>query len=337
MEFRDYYTVLGVKKNASEKEIRAAFRKLARQHHPDVNPGNKAAEDRFKEINEANEVLSDPEKRALYDALGARWREYQDYRAAGGTASPADFARASQATPQAGRRSRGTRGATMTADDLRDIYGQEKPFSDFFGDVFGGRAPRASGPARGGDVEVPVEISLEDAFRGSRVTLQLTDPSGQARALEAAVPRGVHDGARVRLAGQGTPGRNGGPNGDLFMLISVRPHPVFTRDGDDLHTPLPVELTTCLLGGEVQLQTLKGTRLTVRIPPETQNGQVIRLRGQGMPTHVLGYYTLCAMAISQGDVPEAARKHVPRYPLVSATLIGRLAALRGDHAAVTGS
>jgi curved DNA-binding protein len=286
MDYQDYYAVLGVKKDASEKEIRSAYRKLARKYHPDVNPGNSEAEQRFKAINEANEVLSDPEKRTIYDALGPRWREYEQYKAAGGTASPAEFARATTGAGVGGStRTQRDGTTTMSEDDLRDIFGQESPFSDFFGDVFGrgGARARTAGPARGADVDVPVEISLEDAYRGSRVTLRLTDPGGQERALEATIPRGAREGSRVRLAGQGTPGRGGGPSGDLYMVIHIQPHSRFRREDDDLRISVPVDMTTCLLGGEIEVPTLKGTRLSVRIPPETQNGQAIRLRGQGMP------------------------------------------------------
>jgi len=285
MEFQDYYATLGVKKDASEKEIRSAFRKLARQHHPDVNPNNKAAEDRFKAINEANEVLSDPEHRGVYDAVGPRWREYEQYKAGGGTATPAEFTRASTGRPAGG--ARGARTApTMTEDDLRDLYGQDSPYSDFFGNVFGsgaGAGRRPAGPARGADVDVAVEVPLEQAYLGGAITLTLTDPGGKTRTIQANVPRGVRDGSRVRLAGQGTPGRNGGTAGDLYMVVAVQPHARFRRENDDLRVQAPVEMTACLLGGEVQVQTLKGTRLAVRIPPETQNGRVIRLRGQGMP------------------------------------------------------
>lgn len=335
MDYQDYYSVLGVKRDASEKEIRSAFRKLARQHHPDVNPGNKEAEDRFKAINEANEVLSDPEKRRIYDALGPRWREYEQYRAAGGTASPTDFARATAGAPDgAGRGARGgTRSTTtMSEDDLRDLFGQEAPFSDFFGDLFGGRAgtrTRPTGPTRGADIDVPVEISLEDAYRGGTVTLNMTDPDGRTRTIEANVPRGAGEGSRVRLAGQGTPGRNGGPAGDLFMVISVRPHPRFRREGDDLYIEVPVEMTTSLLGGEVQVQTLRNTRLSVRIPPETQNGQTIRLRGQGMPR--------LRKPDTSGDLYVQVRVILPQnLTQEERDLIARLAELRGRATATAG-
>jgi curved DNA-binding protein len=334
MDFQDYYTVLGVKKNAGEKEIRSAFRKLARQYHPDVNPGNKEAEQRFKAINEANEVLSDPEKRAIYDALGPRWREYEQYKAAGGTASPSDFARATAgAAAGAGAGAGGARGrsTTMSEEDLRDLFGGESPFSDFFGDVFGGSGgrTRTTAPARGADVDVAVEITLEDAYRGNTVTLHLTDPNGQERSLEATIPRGARDGARVRLAGQGTPGRNGGPSGDLYMVIHVRPHSRFRREGDDLHIEVPVEMTAALLGGDADVPTLKGTRLSVRIPPETQNGKSIRLRGQGMP-HMRHPDTA-------GDLYVEVRVVLPMsLTAEERSLIQRLAELRGRTAAAAG-
>ena len=290
MNFVDYYATLGVKKEASQKEIRSAFRKLARKHHPDVNPGNAEAEARFKEINEANEVLSDPERRKVYDALGSRWREYEQYRAAGGTGTPTEFARAEAGSADGasgGSAPGGFAYRTASEDDLRDLFGQESPFSDFFSDLFGSRAGAGgrgqNRPVRGADVEVPVTIDLEHAYRGGVTTLRLVDPDGSERVIEATIPRGVRDGSRVRLAGQGQSGRNGGSHGDLYMVVEVYPDARFRRHGDDLRVEVPVELTTCVLGGEVQVQTLKGTHLAVRIPPETQNGQAIRLRGQGMP------------------------------------------------------
>lgn len=324
MDFVDYYATLGVKKNASEKEIRSAFRKLARQHHPDVNPGNKEAEERFKAINEANEVLSDPEKRKLYDELGPRWREYEQYRAAGGTATPAEFARAS-AGVGAGRGPAGGTRRTVSEEDLRDMFGEESPYSDFFGDMFGRRGATRTGPRRGTDAEVQVEISLEEAYRGGNVTIRLTDPNGKERSIEATVPRGVREGSRVRLAGQGTPGVNGGPPGDLYMIIAIRPHARFRRDGDDLRIEMPVDLWVNLLGGEVQVPTLKGTRLAVRIPPETQNGQAIRLRGQGMP-HLRN-------PDQAGDLYVEVRTVLPtNLTAEEQELIRRLAELRESHA-----
>ncbi len=287
MEFRDYYAVLGVAKTATDKEIRSAFRKLARRHHPDVNPGNDAAEARFKQINEANEVLSDSNKRVLYDALGSRWKEYEQYRAAGGAASPAEFARATAepARAESGSRqsARAERGRTQASpEDLRDLFGQERPYSDFFESVFGDT--RASGrPAKGADAQAAVEVTLEEAFRGTARHLQFTDPSGGVRAIEARIPPGVRDGSRIQLRGQGGAGQSGGPSGDLYLIVSVAPNSRFQRDGNDLRREELLDLYTCMLGGEIHVETLKGTKLAVRIPPETQNGKVIRLKGQGMP------------------------------------------------------
>jgi curved DNA-binding protein len=287
MDYRDYYTLLGVAKTATDKEIRSAYRKLARKHHPDVNPGNDAAEARFKQINEANEVLSDPDKRALYDALGPRWKEYDQYRAAGGTASPAEFARATadpaqaQGTPRPSARTARPRAQT-SADDLRDLFGQENPHSDFFESLFG----QAGGPGRpvnGADAQVEVSVSLEEAFHGTTRQLQFTDPSGGTRAIEARIPRGVRDGSSIRLRGQGGPGQQGGAAGDLYLVVAVREHGRFRRDGDDLRLEESVPIFICMLGGEILVDTLQGSRLAVRVPPETQNGKAIRLKGKGMP------------------------------------------------------
>ncbi len=285
MDFKDYYATLGLSKGASEKEIRSAYRKLARQFHPDVNPGDKAAEARFKEINEANEVLSDPEKRALYDELGPRWREYEQYRAAGGEATPEQFVR--------GTAGAGARGGpryeyrSMNADDLGDLFGEGAPFSDFFYQAFGG----GGGPSgrRGSSVQLPgqdieqsVDVSLEEAMSGTTRVLQYADQQG-ARRIEATIPAGVRSGARVRLAGQGGPGYNGGPNGDLYLVVHVLPHPLFEVKEGDVHVEVPVELHVCMLGGEALVPTPKGKRLALTIPPETQNGRVFRLSGQGLP------------------------------------------------------
>jgi curved DNA-binding protein len=288
MDYRDYYTVLGVPKTASAKEIRSAFRKLARKHHPDVNPGDADAGRRFKELNEAHDVLSDPEKRRLYDVLGPKWAEYEQYRAAGGTASPAEFAQYSAADtgPRpagAGSGPSSRRETRMSDDDLRDIFGQQEPYSDFFRSIFGDAAGGARGPRRGGDTDLPVEITLEDAIRGTSVQVQFTEPGGVARAIEAKIPPGVRSGSRIRLAGQGNAGSSGGARGDLFLVVTVRPHARFRREGDNLHLPARVDLYTCILGGEIHVDTPTGKRLAVRVPPETQNGSAIKLAGQGVP------------------------------------------------------
>lgn len=294
MEYRDYYTMLGVSKNASEKEIRTAFRKLARQYHPDVNPGNAEAEQKFKEINEAYTVLSDPEKRQLYDRFGVEWEQYQRAQAAG--MKPEEFARRQSAAGAGGPR---TYSRTMTPEEFEEIFGgmggfrdvggapratgADADFSDFFESLFGDRQ-RAAGapggqprPRRGGDIEANVQITLEEALTGAERTLSYED--GQR--IEVKVPRGVDTGARVRISGKGRPGRSGGPPGDLYLHIEVLPDPRFRREGDDLHVDVPVDLYTAVLGGEVEVATLERP-VVLNIPAGTQNGRTFRLRGLGM-------------------------------------------------------
>jgi len=279
MEYKDYYKILGVSKNATEKEIKQAFRKLARQYHPDMNPNNPQAEARFKEINEAYEVLSDPEKRKKYDQLGADWVRWQQ---AGG--QPGDFDWSRWTTWGTGAQGPNVRYAT--ADDLRDLFGDSSPFSDFFSQIFGGMGTgrtRTEGfgfrtrPQRGQDYEQDVEITLEEAFHGTTRTLQR-----DGERLDVKIPRGADTGTRVRIAGKGAPGVAGGPAGDIYLRVKVLPHPRFERKGDDLYTTVPVDLYTAVLGGEVRVPTLEGDVL-LKVPPATQNGRVFRLRGKGMP------------------------------------------------------
>ncbi len=276
MEYRDYYKVLGVGRNASQKEIKAAYRKLARKFHPDVNPGDKKAEERFKEINEANEVLTDPEKRKKYDQFGADWQQYQQ---SGG--QPGGF----NWDQYAGRPGSRGSGPRMEYVDLNDLFGNAGNsgaggFSDFFEALFGGAAARQgrSSPKQSARVraepqafEQPVDVTLEEAYAGSTRVLQM-----DSRRLEVKIPPGVKTGSKVRVPGQGG-------MADVFLKISVPPNKVFERDGDDLKTEVPVEVQTAALGGEISVPTLKGTTLTLRIPPETQNGKTFRLQGQGMP------------------------------------------------------
>jgi curved DNA-binding protein len=288
-DFQDYYAILGVSRTASEKEIRSAYRKLARQTHPDVNPGNPEAEERFKEVAEAHEVLSDPEKRKRYDELGAGWQEYEQWdrarRAAEArgeeTASWDDFIRAQTQGPSGGRYEY----RTVTEEDLEDLFG-DGSFSDFFESIFGshaGRARQAPRPAVGVEIEQPIEVTLEEAYRGGTRVLAIQHPDGQTRRIEVRVPAGVTDGSRIRLAGQGGPGRSGGPSGDLFLVVSVAPNARFERQGDDLRTRVNAPLQAFLLGGHVQVPTPDGRWLELSIPPGTQDGRVFRLRGQGMP------------------------------------------------------
>lgn len=278
MEFKDYYQILGVPKTADERVIRQAFRKLARQYHPDVNPGDKGAEARFKEVGEAYEVLSDPDKRKKYDQYGARWRDVEAWEKAGRPGPPPG------STPGAPGGARHEY-RTATPEDLEDLFGDRDPYSDFYYDLFTqGRASRQGPPRprRGHDLEAPVDVTLEEAFHGTTRTLELAGAEGQPRRLEVKIPRGVDTGSLVRLAGQGGPGANGGPAGDLFLAVTVRPHPVFRREGDDLHAKTSAPFTTLALGGEVEVRTLTG-RVMLKVPAGTADGRAFRLAGQGMP------------------------------------------------------
>ena len=288
MPGRDYYAILGVSRNASEKDIKQAYRRLARKYHPDVNPGDKAAEAKFKEMSEAYEVLSDPEKRKKYDRYGDQWQYAEEFAKAG----------------QRAKRDFGGGGTYTTFDfgDLGDL-------GDIFGGIFqgfGGRTGTARRPSAARNIEHPVEVTLEEAFHGTKRVLQLQteEPcptcggSGRAgrapcsncggagrllkpKRLEVKIPPGVRDGSRVRIAGQGSQGYDGS-RGDLFLIVKVLPHQTFVRKGDDLHVEVPLPLLTAMLGGEVGVPTLKGN-VALKVPPETQNGKVFRLAGQGMP------------------------------------------------------
>jgi len=277
MDYKDYYKVLNVPRTATQDEIKKAYRKLARQYHPDNNPGNKQAEAKFKEANEANEVLSDPQQRQKYDTLGSQWSAYQQ------SGQPGGFDWSQWTTAAQGA-------------DFNDLFGAggSGGFSDFFTQIFGNMArnsaprrgssvhssqniPRQGLPQRGRDYEQPVNISLRDAYTGTTLTLQ---KDGQK--IEVKVPAGVRTGAHVRVAGQGERGFEGAPAGDLHLVVTVQPDPHFERDGDDLKTEAHVDLYTMLLGGEATVKTLGGN-VSLKIPPETQPGRVFRLRGQGMP------------------------------------------------------
>jgi curved DNA-binding protein len=276
--FRDYYDALGVPRDASQEDIRAAHRRLARQFHPDVNrdPG---AEDRFKEISEAYEVLRDPEKRERYDRLGSNWRAGQDVSGASGF--------------------EGFAGGGGGFDDVRFDFGGGGDFSDFFESLFGReRRPRGAGgfggsySARGADVEAVLELSLEEAARGGRRRISL----GDGRDFEVAIPPGVRDGQRIRLSGEGEPGRGAGPSGDLFLRIRVRPDKRFRVDGRDVYTDLAVTPWEAALGARVEVRTLDGTA-EVKVPAGSSSGRKLRLRGQG---------------IAGGDLYAVVQIHVPK-------------------------
>ena len=305
MDYKDYYKILGVSKSATEKEIKSAYRKLAQKYHPDRNPGNQKAEDKFKEINEAHEVLGDPQKRAKYDQLGS---SYAQWERAGRPGGGFDFGQWTSG------RSGGTR---VEYRDLNDLFGGGG-FSDFFTSLFGGGfgepATRTSTRrVRGEDMEQPVEVSLEEAYHGTERTLI----KGERR-LTVKIPPGARTGTKVRVAGEGSLGQI---SGDLYLVVNVRPHARFRREGDDLHVDMPIELYTALLGGEVRVPTLIGD-VVLTIPPETQSGRTFRLAGKGMPK--------LRQPNEHGDLYAHAVIRIPtQLTDAERKLITQLAALRG--------
>ncbi len=306
--YKDYYQILGVPKSADAKAIKSAYRKLARKYHPDQNPDNKAAAERFKEINEANEVLSDPEKRQRYDTLGPDWARYADAGAGHGG--------------QAG--GPGPGGYRVHVDPSGNLG----DFSEFFRTIFGdlgarqgpfqgvefedqGRFRAGARARRGGDLETEVEISLEEAFAGTRraVEFQELAPCGtcggsgrqgkspcptcggsgrvpRTNRVEVSIPAGVRDGSRVRAAGEGGSGTAGGGRGDLYLRVHIQSHPLFERREDDVHLELPIAPWEAALGAEVEVPTLRG-KVSMKIPPETSSGRTFRLPGYGVP-HLKG-------------------------------------------------
>ncbi|MBK7897507.1 MAG: DnaJ domain-containing protein [Anaerolineaceae bacterium] len=275
MEYKDYYSILGVSKTASQDEIKKAYRKLARKYHPDLNKDDPQAEQRFKDLNEANEVLSDAEKRKMYDQFGSQWQQYQR---GGGRADDFWSQWAAQGARQQGRQTYATGGPQGFGD-----------FSDFFETLFGQMGARGAGGQqvnfndlfgqqgqsirRSRDVEHMIEISLAEAFYGTSRTIQWEN----GRSIEAKIPRGVKTGSRVRLSGQGQDG------GHLYLSIKVSADKQFERDEDDLKTAVPVDLYTAILGGQIDVPTIDKT-VKLTIPAETANGKQFRLRGLGMPT-----------------------------------------------------
>ena len=267
MEYKDYYKVLGVERDADQDAIKKAYRKLARQHHPDTNKGDKTSEEKFKELNEANEVLSDPEKRKLYDRMGS---SYRDYQRSGGNTREYDWSQWANGT---GRTSNpftgsGTRRSRPVEEDL--------DLGDFIQGMFSGAAGSNS-VREPRDFEQGVDISLEESYHG---TSRIIQKSGQPD-LEVKIPRGVKTGSKVRVRGQG--GRNSrGQAGDLYLVINVVPSTGYERKDDDVYRDLPVDAFTAMLGGEASVETLGGA-VAVKIPAGTSSGKLIRLRGRGMP------------------------------------------------------
>jgi molecular chaperone DnaJ len=290
---KDYYELLGIKKDATEKEIKQAYRRLARKYHPDVNPGDKSAEAKFKEINTAHEILSDKEKRAKYDKYGDKWQYADQFEQAGGAGGPQTQYYQYSPGDETGFHFGG------------DIGGMDSIFEELLRGRSGGFS-RRSRPRRGQDLETAVQITLEEAYSGTTrtISLQMEEPCAACKGtgriqnvacsvcrgagavpnikrLEVKIPAGVNTGSRIRIAGKGQPGYGGSP-GDLYLVITVLPHKLFEREGDHLNTTVAVPLTVAVLGGEIQVPTPKG-KLALKIPPETQNGRIFRLTGQGMP------------------------------------------------------
>lgn len=276
MDYKDYYKILGVSKAASQEEIKKAYRKLAVKYHPDKNKGDKTAEEKFKELSEANNVLSDPDKRRQYDELGSNWNRYQQTGGAGGF-NWSEYARRQQA------------GRTYQSYDFGDAFGGGAKssgrggFSDFFQNFFGGgfegAGSRQSAAFKGQDLQSEMAISFQDAYDG---TTHVMSVHGEQMRIK--LKPGIEDKQTLKLKGKGAPGVNGGQAGDLYLTIHVAPHPQFERRGDDLHTDLPVDLYTALLGGKITVNTMSGP-VNMQIPALTQNGKVLRLREKGMPRY----------------------------------------------------
>lgn len=293
MQYQNYYQILGVPEDASEEQIKKAFRKGARKYHPDVNPDNPEAEENFKKLNEAYQVLSDPEKRQKYDQFGSQWKEYNQ---AGGQPEDFNWSKWTAGPPQDKSSTRSTR--QVSQEEFEQIFGQGGgDFSDFFSTLFGAAAAQDTRTGAGfrqratyqpfqgsrsyqqaQDLEASLKITLEEAYHGTSRVIQKSDHDK----VKAKIPPGVRTGSRVRLKGKGQPGQGGQPDGDLFLEIEVTPDPDFERKGDDLQTTIQVDLYTLVLGGSVEVKTFDKT-VRLDIPPQTQNQTRFRLRGLGMP------------------------------------------------------
>ncbi|HYK47862.1 MAG TPA: J domain-containing protein [Parafilimonas sp.] len=258
MDFVDYYKTLGLDKNANEEEIKKAYRKLARKYHPDLNPNDKEANRKFQQINEANEVLSDPEKRKKYDQYGKDWKHAEEF----------EKARQSQAR-------------SHDWEDYTYSGGQhEGDFSDFFESLFGKRrSARSDVKFRGSDYQSELHLALSDVFHTHKQVLTVNGKN-----IRITIPAGVEDGQVIKLKGHGGPGVNGGPNGDLFITFVIAPDAKFKRLGNDLYTTVELDLYTAVLGGEVTMDTLSG-KIKLKVNPGTQNGSTIRLKGKGFPVY----------------------------------------------------
>ncbi|WP_370479419.1 DnaJ C-terminal domain-containing protein [Tamlana flava] len=259
MAFIDYYKILGVPKNASESDIKKAYRKLARKYHPDLNPNDSVAEKKFKEINEANEVLSDPENRKKYDQYGEHWKHAEEYE------------KAKQQQSQHQRSYQGSSGGYSAKD-----------FSDFFENMFSGASAGASGRQvkfRGQDFNAELQLDLKDVFTTHKRTLTVNNKN-----IRITIPAGVENGQIIKIKGHGGKGINGGPNGDLYIQFSIVNHSKFKRDKADLYTTVDLDIYKAMLGGELTVDTFDG-QVKLNIKPETQNGATVKLKGKGFPVY----------------------------------------------------
>lgn len=284
MDFIDYYKVLGVNKTATQDEIRSAYRKLARKHHPDLNPNDKEANRKFQQINEANEVLSDPEKRKKYDQYGKDWQHAEAFekaqQSAGGRRRSSGAGGSPGGTEGFGGFGGGAEGFGGEAWTYGSGEGDGGEFSDFFESLFG-RSARGGGKAafRGQDYRAELHLSLTDAATTHQQVLTVNGKN-----IRITIPAGVEDGQVIKLKGHGGPGTNGGPDGDLFITFIIPEDPRWRRDGSDLYTKASPDLYTALLGGEIMVDTLNG-KVKLKIKPETPNGTTLRLKGKGFPVY----------------------------------------------------
>lgn len=291
---KDYYAILGVKKTGTADDVRKAFRKLARKYHPDVNPGDKRAEEKFKELSEANEVLSDPKKRKIYDQLGF-YSDNIDPKAAEAYANNGAASGGNPFSRAGGNPFSGYNQGTPPADfDFRDFDfgsaqqgGRSGSFRDIFSGMFGGGVAQEPVNATGSDVEYTVQVPFWESIRGGEMKLNIQRPLSMGRMtpepISFRIKAGTRDGQRIRLAGKGNPGTRGGPHGDLYLIVHIGEHPIFHRDADDILLTLPILPWEAALGAKIEVPTING-RTVLRIPPGTQTGQKLRMREKGVPS-----------------------------------------------------
>jgi curved DNA-binding protein len=258
MAFIDYYKILGIPKNATEQEVKKAYRKLARKYHPDVNPNNAEAEKKFKEINEANEVLSNAENRVKYDKYGKDWKHAEEF----------EKARAQQQSQNSRQSYQGGR-AQFEGED----------FSDFFNSMFGGSASSGGARFKGQDVKAELQLNLTDIYTTHKRTLTVN-----GKDIRLTIPAGIKNGQTIKIKGKGGQGMNGGPNGDLYIKYNIVNNTTFKRDGDKLYSTAKLDMYTALLGGDLMVETFTG-KVKLKVKPETQNGTVVKLKGKGFPKY----------------------------------------------------